>query len=78
MILSQCQHDRSYGQCGIHVTLVDGGVGDLDGVVNGVIVDPGGGIFNCMLDKNSKFDPLLSPRVVLSLVYLMRREGGFK
>ena len=28
------------------VTLVDGGVGDLDGVVNGVIVDPGGPVFS--------------------------------
>ncbi len=73
------------------VTLVDGGAGDLDGIVNGVIIDPGGPVLpasggggggsssggGCTLGNNSKFDPLFPLLVVLSFVYLMRRRRRF-
>jgi len=65
------------------VTLVDGGTGDLDGIVNGVIIDPGGPVLpvsgggGCTLGNNSKFNPLFPLLIALSLVYLMWRRRRF-
>ena len=41
-VAAGCQRRRRSGRSGLDITLVDGGIGDDDGVANGAIVDPGG------------------------------------
>jgi len=74
----------------INLTLTDGGAFDLDGVANGVIVDPiafgqapqvlganggiGGG--GCVLQGNStSTDPLLPACILLSILWMMYRRN---
>jgi len=64
------------------ITLTDGGGFDLDGIVNGVIIDPiavgapaaatpaNGGGGGCTIQTSAKFDPMMLLILMLSCVYL--------
>lgn len=73
----------------IVIALVDGGAGDLDGVANGVIVDPaglsvapapdtgsgGGGGGGCVYNPESRgFDPLFPLMLVAASIWFLRRR----
>ena len=72
----------------INLTLTDGGPFDLDGIANGVIVDPvsfgasptvlgaTGGISGggCTLQTDARFDPLLPTLFAISLFFMLTRK----
>jgi len=76
----------------VDISIKDGGPLDLDGVANGIIVDPiafgsaplllggsGSGGGGCSIIHINRFDPLMPTLIALSLLFLIRgRAGGLK
>ncbi|MDX8405978.1 MAG: choice-of-anchor U domain-containing protein, partial [Mariprofundus sp.] len=83
-VIPATQYTRANGTT-LDINLTDGGAFDLDGVANGIIIDPvtvggvapvvaqpGGG--GCSINPTTGFDPSLILMTLFSLLYLLRRK----